>query len=182
MRKGWCRPTPSPCSCKAPLNLRALQICVLNNSNLALPALHLRAAFLLLAHLVGYFFFNHYSVSILLCVIQSCHSHLSLKFERLGTPKPLPLYLHPSFIENDDSLCHTSLNQGLHPWWGRLQPAGTTSQSQIHGLNRSLSSGFIPLLLLASVFPHGLLFYLGAHDCIWQGLLIVSADFTGDWF
>lgn len=128
------------------------------------------------------FFFNRYLVSILLCAIQSCHSYLSLKFERLGTPKPLPLCLHPSFIENDDGLCRTSLNRGLPPWWGRLQPAGTTSQRQIHGLNGSLSSGFVPLLLLASVFPHGLLFYLGAHDCIWQGLLIVSTDFTGDWF
>lgn len=46
----------------------------------------------------------------------------------------------------------------------------------------STAAGFIPLFLMASVFPHGLLFYLGAHDCIWQGLLIVSTDFTRDWF
>lgn len=67
MRKGWCKPTPSPCSCKASLSLRALQICVLNNSNLALPALCLRAAFLLLAHLVGSFFQPLFSLHSPLC-------------------------------------------------------------------------------------------------------------------
>jgi len=78
MRKGWCKPTPSPRSCKTSFNLRASHNCVLNNSNLALPALHLRVAFLLLSRLG--FFFNHYSVSILLCAIPSYRSHLSLKF------------------------------------------------------------------------------------------------------
>jgi len=30
----------------------------------------------------------------------------------------------------------------------------------------STATGFIPLSLLASLFPHGLLFYLEVHDCI----------------
>lgn len=79
MRKGWCKPTPSPHPCKTSLNLRVLHNCVLNNSNLALPAFRLRGAFSLPSRFL-LVFFNHYSVSILLCVIQSHCSHLSLEF------------------------------------------------------------------------------------------------------
>lgn len=77
-------------------------------------------------------------------------------------PSPLPQVfpLQPTFL-----LCHRRDAHSL-PEAGTPPTCRTTSQRQIHGLNGSLSTGFIPLFLLASLFPHGLLFYLGAHDCI----------------
>lgn len=105
-------------------------------------------------------------------------AQLSLSFY-LTPPCPRLSYPIPHFSYVPGEI-QAPIPQQRHLW-----PAGTSDSYMDSTWAFPLTStaaGFIPLFLAASLFPHGLLFYLGAHDCIWQGLLIVSTDFTRDWF